>query len=60
MRFLASLSKETYISVMSQYFPANRAVGMPGMKRRITNEEYDEAVQAFHDAGLSNGWIQGG
>ncbi|HEY6839014.1 MAG TPA: radical SAM protein, partial [Geobacteraceae bacterium] len=41
-----------------QYFPAHTAAQVPGMDRKITDEEYDEAVEALEDTGLENGWVQ--
>jgi len=29
---------------MDQYFPAHRAAGMPPMNRRVTREEYEQAL----------------
>jgi len=57
--FLAGeVSREVYVSLMSQYFPAYEAVGDPEIGRRITGEEFKKAVRAFHEAGLENGYIQ--
>ena len=52
MRFLASLSEDTYVNVMAQYRPCHRAGEYPELGRRITREEYNQAVQAALDAGL--------
>jgi putative pyruvate formate lyase activating enzyme len=52
MRFLASLSEDTYVNVMAQYRPCYRADEYPEIARRITRGEYLEAVQAALDAGL--------
>ncbi|MCX7920097.1 MAG: radical SAM protein [bacterium] len=58
-QFIAEkVSKETYISLMSQYFPANKAHRFPELSRRITREEYSIAERAMRSAGLSNGWKQ--
>jgi len=52
-RFLAeSVSKDTYINVMDQYHPCYKAGQLPLLNRRITPEEYREAVQIVRDAGL--------
>jgi putative pyruvate formate lyase activating enzyme len=52
-RFLANeISRDTYINVMDQYRPCYRAVNMPPLDRRITPEEYREAVQEAREAGL--------
>jgi putative pyruvate formate lyase activating enzyme len=59
-KFIAEkVSKNTYISLMSQYFPANQANRFPELSRRILPEEYDAAASAMLNAGLVNGWKQG-
>jgi putative pyruvate formate lyase activating enzyme len=59
-KFIAKkVSKETYISLMSQYFPANEAHRFEGLSRRISPEEYTAAETAMLNAGLVNGWRQG-
>jgi putative pyruvate formate lyase activating enzyme len=58
-RFLAEeVSKDVYMSLMSQYFPAYRAVDDESINRRISGKEFKKVVEAFYDAGLSNGFIQ--
>ncbi|SNB45758.1 radical SAM protein [Geobacter sp. DSM 9736] len=52
------LGRETHIALMSQYFPAGEAAGIPGMDRAVTAEEYEIAVEALEAAGLENGWVQ--
>jgi putative pyruvate formate lyase activating enzyme len=54
----AHLSPAVHVSVMNQYFPAHRALEHPILKRKITEGEYDAAVEAFLDAGLEHGWYQ--
>jgi putative pyruvate formate lyase activating enzyme len=57
--FLAKeISKETYVSLMSQYFPAHKAFSIEKLKRRLIGEEYKAALDAFEKAGLSNGYAQ--
>jgi len=59
MRFIArEISPHTYISLMAQYFPAYQAEQFPLLSRRINREEYREALQAFKEEGLENGWFQ--
>ncbi len=59
MKFLAEeISKDVYLSLMSQYFPAYRAREFEEIHRRITSEEYEEAYQIMMKYGLENGWIQ--
>lgn len=59
MKFLAEeISKDVYISLMSQYFPAYKAHTFKELSRRITAEEYEEACQIMEKYGLENGWVQ--
>lgn len=58
-RFLAEeVSPEIHLSLMSQYFPAYKAPDVKPISRRISVEEFEEAVEAFYEAGLSQGFIQ--
>jgi putative pyruvate formate lyase activating enzyme len=54
----ANLGRETHVSLMKQYFPAHEASSVPGIDRKLTEGEYDEAVSALEEAGLENGWVQ--
>ena len=59
MRFIArEISPHTYVSLMAQYFPAYQAGQFPPLSRRINREEYREALRAFEEEGLGNGWFQ--
>lgn len=59
LRWIAeNLGTETHIALMNQFFPAHLAVETPGVHRKVTGEEYDEAVEALEKAGLENGWVQ--
>jgi len=59
MKFLAEeISKDVYISLMSQYFPAYKAHESNELSRRITSDEYEDAYQIMQKYGLENGWIQ--
>lgn len=53
-----NLGIDTHIALMNQFFPAHRAVETPGIHRKITDEEYGEAVEALEEYGLENGWVQ--
>lgn len=52
------LGKKTYISLMSQYYPANKAGEHKEISRAISKSEYDNAVTLLYKYGLENGWIQ--
>ncbi len=58
-RFLSEkISKETYISLMDQYFPCFKVLKDKLLSRRITQEEYDHARKLMDVFGLHRGWIQ--
>lgn len=54
-----NLPKDTYLNLMSQYQPVYRATEYHRISRRITREEYGEAVRWARGAGLTNLDIQG-
>ncbi len=57
--FLANdVSDEIYVSLMSQYFPAYKAIDDKIINRRLSTKEFQQATEAFYDAGLKNGYIQ--
>lgn len=59
LRWIATeLSPLVHVSLMDQYFPAHRAVGDPVLGRKITESEYEAALDAFDRAGLQVGWCQ--
>lgn len=59
MEFIATrLSKNTYISLMSQYLPYYKAGGFTEISRRISPREYQDAKEIMRSYGLTNGWIQ--
>jgi len=53
-----NVSKDVYVSLMSQYHPVYRAKEFPEINRSITPKEYEAAFTAFLRYGLSNGWAQ--
>ncbi len=54
MAFLAdSLSRNTYVNVMSQYRPCGRAREMPALAVALSPAEYDQAVGAAKAAGIT-------
>jgi len=52
------LPRNTYISLMAQYFPAHRANEFKEISRELTAEEYEMAVKFMNKLGLKRGWIQ--
>ncbi len=54
MRFLArEISPNSYVNIMAQYRPCGRASEVPALRRSITDEEYQEAIQMAHDEGIN-------
>lgn len=58
LQYLSSIDDTMYVSLMGQYFPTPNVENHPILSRRITEDEYDQATQAFFDAGLQNGFSQ--
>ena len=54
-----NLPKDTYVNIMSQYRPVYKAVQYPPIARRITREEYEQAILWAKELGLTNLDIQG-
>ena len=52
------ISRSTAVSLMSQYFPANRAHLYPEINRRVTKAEHETAVGLLEEYGLQTGWVQ--
>ena len=58
-KFIAEeLSPNVYISLMSQYYPTNKAYKDILINRPLRNSEYEKAIQLLNKYGLHNGWIQ--
>ena len=56
--WVAHFDKHTYVSLMSQYFPARKDHNCEQLNRRLYKHEYDSAVQYFFNVGLVNGFTQ--
>jgi putative pyruvate formate lyase activating enzyme len=58
-KFIAEeLSPKIHISLMSQYYPTNKAYKDILIDRALRNSEYEKAIQLLEKYGLHNGWIQ--
>lgn len=54
IRFLAAeISKTTYVNVMDQYYPCGDIPARSPLTRRITDEEFEEAVRWAREEGLT-------
>ncbi|MBN2118053.1 MAG: radical SAM protein [Anaerolineales bacterium] len=58
LRFLAELSRATFVSIMSQYSPRYKARRYPDINRTLTQAEYDEITEYALELGLENAFIQ--
>ena len=58
LRFLAGLSPDIFVSVMSQYSPQYKARDYPEINRSLTKQEYDEITDYALDLGLENAFVQ--
>ncbi|MDY6877010.1 MAG: radical SAM protein [Chloroflexota bacterium] len=58
LRFLAGLSPDVFVSIMSQYSPQYKACDYPEINRTLTKGEYDEITDYALDLGLENAFIQ--
>lgn len=57
VEFIArKLSPDSYVNIMDQYRPCYKAFNYPEIARRITAEEYDEAIELAREAGLYRGF----
>jgi putative pyruvate formate lyase activating enzyme len=52
------VSPNVAVSVMAQYYPANKAYKYHDLKRKITAEEYQKATALVEKLGIENGWVQ--
>lgn len=58
-RFISEeLDKQVHISLMAQYYPANKAEKYPLISRNISYSEYTRATEMLDKFGLENGWVQ--
>ncbi len=59
LSFIADrLPKDTYISLMGQYFPAHRAKEYAPISRPLTEAEYGRAMEFCRSLGFSNVFVQ--
>lgn len=57
MEFISKeLSTDSYVNIMDQYRPCYKAFDHPEIARRITTEEYEDAVRFAREAGLHRGF----
>ena len=54
------LSPRVTVSVMSQYFPANKVndTNFPLLSRKVRRGEFEKVLEWLDELGFENGWIQ--
>ena len=52
--FVAALSKDIFVSIMAQYYPAYRAADFSELNRPLLKEEYQEVLDYAQKIGLKN------
>ncbi len=57
---VGELGPSVWVSLLSQYFPAHRAHNLPPLDRRITEGEYEAALELLDRLGIVNGFVQDG
>lgn len=58
LQFMADLSPDIFVSIMSQYSPQHKACDLPAINRKLTEKEYNVIVDAALDLGLENAFVQ--
>ena len=59
LKWLAQeVSTEVTLSIMSQYYPAHRALGMAILSRRVNRQEYGAVVRIAQELGFDHIWAQ--
>ena len=56
--FKENMKEETYISVMTQYFPTYKAHEYKEINRKITKEEYKNIEDYINELEIQNGYMQ--
>ena len=59
LAFLAEeMGRSVWVSLLGQYFPAYKAHGLPPLDRKITEREYEAALEHLDRLGIVNGFVQ--
>ena len=58
VKFVASLGKDVYFSLMSQYTPYGETEKFPELQRKITQREYKKVLAAVGEYGLEKVFLQ--
>lgn len=49
---------ELYLSLMSQYYPTNKALDIPLLSRKLRHREYERILELLDELGFENGFTQ--
>ncbi len=59
LKYIAEeIDKDIHVSLMSQYYPTNKAAKYILLNRTVRESEYNKAIALMEKYGLHNGWIQ--
>ena len=58
VKFVSTLSKDVYFSLMSQYTPFGEIENFKELQRKITRREYEKVLAAVEEYGLKNVFLQ--
>lgn len=58
VKFVSTLPKDVYFSLMSQYTPFGEIENYKELQRTITRREYEKVLAAVEEAGLTNVFLQ--
>lgn len=53
-----NMPKDTYVSLMAQYFPTYKAKDIPNLNRKLTFEEFNEIKKYLENLDIYNGYFQ--
>lgn len=53
-----NMPKDTYVSLMAQYFPTYKAKSIEDLNRKLTSEEFEEIKKYLNDLDIFNGYFQ--
>jgi len=54
----ASIGKDVFVSLMSQYYPVHNACNYPEIDHKLKPSEYDEVCDYFAELGFEDGFVQ--
>ena len=58
-QFIADeLGNDVHISLMSQYFPTNKAYSEILLDRTLNLREYEKTIELLNKYNLNSGWVQ--